>query len=184
VGIAGTLAALVATGEPVLVVCADARARKRALEGRLGGFAIVSYAALAADPEIARPYPHLLALDPPGEAAHEALLDGRMTHLAWGDPELAFAEHVHERDLDLRAPIRALYVGLRDRGEDALAELPPVVAGRALRVLRELGLVDGTAVVPDPRRTQLESSPSFVAFQRRLQERSRWLSSRTERRAA
>src|SRR4051812_12037364 len=31
VGIAGTLTALVATGEPVLVVCADARARRKAL---------------------------------------------------------------------------------------------------------------------------------------------------------
>jgi single-stranded-DNA-specific exonuclease len=183
-GIAGTLASLVASGEPVLVVCGDARARRKALEGRLGGFAIVSWAALARDPEIARPYPHLLALDPPGEAAHEAMLSGRMAHLAWGDPELAFAEHVHERDLDLRAPIRALYVGLRDRGDAALAELPPVVAGRALRVLRELGLVDGTAVVPDPRRTQLESSPSFVAFQRRLQERSRWLTPSRTRQAA
>ena len=58
----------------MLVVCADARARRRALEGRLGGFAIVSYAALARAPEIARSYPHLVALDPPMEAAHEALL--------------------------------------------------------------------------------------------------------------
>ena len=175
-GIAGTLSSLVATGEPVIVVCADARARRRALQGRLGGFAIVSYAALARDPEIARPYPHLVALDPPMEAVHEALLHGRMTHLCWGDPELAFAERVHERDLDLRPALAALYRGLRDHGAEAVQQLPPVVAGRCLRVLRELALVDGTAVVSAERR-HLEDSPSFVAYASRLEARSRWLRS-------
>ncbi len=41
-GTAGVVAALVATGEPVLVVCADARARRRHLAGRLGGFGLAS----------------------------------------------------------------------------------------------------------------------------------------------
>ncbi len=183
-GIAGTIASLVASGEPVLVVCADARARRKGLQGRLGGFAITSYAALARNPETARPYPHVVALDPPAEPAHEALLHdglpGRTTHLAWGDPELAFAVHVHERDLDLRAPLRALYVALRDRGSAALADVPPVQAGRALRVLEELSLVaiEGTELrVPAPSgRTELERSPSFVAYERRLEEGRRWLS--------
>jgi single-stranded-DNA-specific exonuclease len=175
----------------VLVVCADARARKQALDGRLGGFAVISYAALARDPEIARPYPHLVALDPPAEPAHEVLLQdgshGRMVHLAWGEPELAFSVHVHERDLDLRQPLRALYPALRDRGASALADVAPLVAGRALRVLCELGLVrvDGERIdVPSPPgRTELERSPSFVAYQRRLEEGRRWLS-RATRRAA
>jgi single-stranded-DNA-specific exonuclease len=199
-GIAGTLAGLVATGEPVLVVCADARARRQALEGRLGGFALVSYGALARDPEIARPYPHLVALDPPTEPAHEAVLqDGshaRMTHLAWGEPELAFAVHVHERDLDLRQALRALYAALRrahaaggggSGGAAALADAHPVVAGRCLRVLAELDLVrvDGEriAVPPPAGRTALERSPSFVAYERRLEEGRRWLSRATPRAA-
>jgi single-stranded-DNA-specific exonuclease len=181
-GIAGTLAALVATGEPVLVVCADARARKKALEGRLGGFAIASYATLT--PEIRDAYAHLVALDPPGEARHEALLGGRRTHLAWGGPELAFAQHVHERDLDLRTSLRALYADLRARGEDALADAHPLVAGRCLRVLGELGLIEDTTLVENAPRTELERSPSFVAFLRRLEERSRWLTSSESRRAA
>jgi single-stranded-DNA-specific exonuclease len=184
VGIAGTLAALVATGEPVLVVCADARARRKALEGRLGGFAIVSYAALERQPDLVSDYAHLVALDPPAEARHEALLNGRMTHLAWGPPELAFAEHVHERDLDLRTTLRALYADLRARGEHALADAHPLVAGRCLRILGELGLVEGTTLVPNPPRTELERSPSFVAFQRRLEERSQWLSSSAKQQAA
>ncbi|MFL5843982.1 MAG: single-stranded-DNA-specific exonuclease RecJ [Solirubrobacteraceae bacterium] len=183
-GIAGTLAALVAGGEPVLVVAADARARKKALEGRLGGFAIVSYAALAREPELAARYAHLVALDPPHEAAHERLLSGRMTHLAWGEPELAFAGHVHERDLDLRTTIRAFYADLRARGGDALADAQPLVAGRCLRILGELGLVHGTALVEDPPRTELERSASFVAYVRRLEDRSRWLSRSATQRAA
>jgi single-stranded-DNA-specific exonuclease len=182
-GIAGTLAALVATGEPVLVVCADARARRKALTGRLGGFAIVSYAALARDPEIARPYPHLVALDPPMEAAHEALLHGRMTHLSWGEPELAFAERIHARDLDLRPALAALYRGLRDRGEEAIRDAPPIVAGRCIRVLRELGLLDGVRVVDNAAKRDLDQSPSYVAYRDRYQARSRWLRSATPRAA-
>jgi single-stranded-DNA-specific exonuclease len=184
VGIAGTLTALSATGEPVLVVCADARARRKALQGRLGGFAITTYAALARNPAITRPYPHLVALDPPAEPHHEALLHdglpGRMTHLAWGDQELAYAQHVHERDLDLRASLRGIYAALRDRGTVALDDFPPVLAGRALRVLADLSLVaiEGRQVhVPRPNgQVQLEASASFVAYERRLEEGRRWLS--------
>ncbi len=190
-GIAGIVASLVASGEAVLVVCADARARRRALEGRLGGFALCSWAALARDPGLARSYAHVVALDPPTERAHEALLDprgsGPMTHLAWGDPELAFGLHVHARDLDLRPALRGIYAALRDRGPAAVADLPPVLAGRALRVLGELGLVaveGSTIAVPPPAgRTELERSPSFCAYERRLEEGRRWLSPATPRAA-
>ncbi len=186
-GIAGTLAALVATGEPVLVVCADARARRAALEGRLGGFAIASYAALARHPVIAHGHRHLLALDPPTEPVHEALLHGGShggsTHLAWGEPELAFAMHVHERDLDLRGTLRDLYVGLREHGRDALTDVPPVAAGRCLRVLAELGLVRvaaaGIEVPPPAGRTALERSEGFLAYGERLETGRRWLSRET-----
>src|SRR3954451_21150260 len=178
VGVAGTLTSLVATDEPVLVVCADARARRKALQGRLGGFALTSYAALARHPEAARTYPHLVALDPPVEPHHEALLHddlpGRMTHLAWGEQELAFSQHVLERDLDLRASLRGIYAALRDRGAAALADVPPVLAGRALRVLADLFLVEveerRLRVPPPHGRTELERSPSFVAYEQRLEE--------------
>jgi len=187
-GIAGTLASLVATGEPVLVVCADARARRRGLAGRLGGFALVSYAALERDPSIVRPYAHVAALDPPADPGQDALLQEvsrtHTTHLCWGEPELAFAVHVHERDLDLRPTLRALYPRLRDHGAAALADVPPLAAGRCLRVLAELGLVAfghaGAISVPPPSgRTELERSPSFVAYRQRLEEGRRWLSRAT-----
>ncbi|MGZ6706767.1 MAG: single-stranded-DNA-specific exonuclease RecJ, partial [Solirubrobacteraceae bacterium] len=45
-GVAGTIGALVASGEPVLVVCADARRRAQHLTGRLGGFALASWDAV------------------------------------------------------------------------------------------------------------------------------------------
>jgi len=186
-GIAGTLASLVATGEPVLVVAADARARKKALEGRLGGFAICSYENLARDPEIARPYPHLVALDPPTEPRHEALLHdgahGRTTHLCWGEPELAFAAHVHERDLDLNAALRALYPRLRDNGPTALMDFPPVVAGRCLRVLRELDLLVDLQPVANASKRDLNTSASFVAYRTRLEAGRQWLRSAIPRAA-
>ena len=118
-GLAGTLGSLVASGEPVLVVCADVPGRLRGLRDRLGGFALCSWAALERDPALADPFPHLVALDPPAHAHLDALLragDG-WAHLAWGDPELRFAQQITEREYGLRAPLAALYRALRDRGE-------------------------------------------------------------------
>ncbi len=69
---------------------------------------------------------------------------GAMVHLAWGDGEVRFALAVLEATGALRAPAGALYRALRG-GADLSAALaatgPPAVAGRALRVLCELGLV-------------------------------------------
>ncbi|HVW17055.1 MAG TPA: hypothetical protein VHB30_02290, partial [Solirubrobacteraceae bacterium] len=149
-----------------------------------------SWEALAGAPGLAAPYAHLVALDPPAEPAHEAALaaarGGRTAHLAWGEPELAFSAHVHVRDLDLRAPLRDLYRALRDAGHGALADVlaqrPPRQSGRALRVLRELGLVvvdGGSFEVPEPPgRTELERSESFRRCQARLEEGRSWLLSR------
>ena len=100
-----------------------------------------------------------------------------MVHLAWGDGEARFALAVLEATGALRAPAGALYRALR--GGTALpaalsATGPPAVAGRALRVLCELGLVsvDGgrrTAEVPPAARTDLERSPAFRAAAARLE---------------
>jgi single-stranded-DNA-specific exonuclease len=82
-GVAGTLAALVASGEPLLVACADARRRRGHFAGRLGGFAVVGWHALERDPALVEGYAHVLALDPPASDAQAALVDERFT-LAWG----------------------------------------------------------------------------------------------------
>ncbi len=64
-GIAATIAGLVAAGEPVLVLAADAAARERHLRERLGGFALCSYAALVRNPGVADATAHVVLLDPP-----------------------------------------------------------------------------------------------------------------------
>jgi single-stranded-DNA-specific exonuclease len=173
-GVAGTLAALVASGEPVLVACADARRRRGHLEGRLGGFAVAAWHALEREPGLVAQYAHVLALDPPTADTQAALVDERFT-LAWGEPETEYALRAHEAAYDLRPVAAAVYRALRDGAlPDAVAAAPsPAAAGRALRVLDELGLVrvDGAAVALLPaRRTELDASVAFRAYTTRLAE--------------
>jgi single-stranded-DNA-specific exonuclease len=201
-GLAGTLGSLVASGDPVLVVCADVSQRRRGLRERLGGFALCSWDALERDPGLADPFPHLAALDPPPHAHLDALLragDG-WAHLAWGDPELRFAQQITEREYGLRVPLAALYRALRDRGGAEGEELEavlrgepsrprsPALAGRLLRVLVELRLVsldrDRPALtVPAAERTALERSPAFRAYDQRREDALRFLSEQTARAA-
>jgi single-stranded-DNA-specific exonuclease len=173
-GAAGTLAALVASGEPVLVACADARRRRAHLDGRLGGFALVAWPALERDPGILDRYAHVVALDPPAADTQAALVDERFT-LAWGEAESAYALRAHEAGYDLRPVAGAVYRALREGSlESAVAAAPgPAAAGRALRVLAELGLVriDGAgAELLSAARTELERSAAFRAYTTRLAE--------------
>ena len=158
---AGAIAALVASGEAVLVICADARARRRHLEGRVGGFALCSWTALERDRSLAEPYRHLVALDPPATAAQAAALDGAgdRAHLLWGEAERAFAMAALEAGWDLRPHAATLYRALRAGASlpDVLAAAAlPAAAGRALRVLVEVGLVelDRAALTTRPREGQ------------------------------
>jgi single-stranded-DNA-specific exonuclease len=196
-GAAGTIAALVASGEPVLVVCADARRRRGHLEGRLGGFALVAWHALERDPALLSGYSQVIALDPPAASAQAALIDERFT-LVWGEPETTFALRAHEAGHDIRPIAATVYRALRDKAAtpavaataaaspaaaappapdplaDAVAAAPsPAAAGRALRVLAEVGLVriEGrSAVLLPARRTDLEQSAAFGAYAARLAE--------------
>jgi single-stranded-DNA-specific exonuclease len=199
-GIAGTIAALVHSGEPVLVVAADARLRLRHLQPILGGFELCSHDALERDPSLAARAgrtAHVVMLDPP---AGPLRAYGRMTHLAWGPPELRFAEQIHEREYALRASLTATYRALRAAGEAAGEELemllrgdaktprPAALAGRVLRVLAELDLVsldpDGrTVTVPSAERTALERSAAFRAYQQRYEDGLRFLSEVTAKAA-
>ena len=201
-GVAGTISDLVHSAEDVLVVCADVPRRLRGLDGRLGGFELCSHLALERDPALAAGRRHLVALDPPAHAWHAAALEapdaagGGFAHLAWGEPELGFAQKINELELGLRAPLAALYRALRDAGgaageefEDLLRGQPdaprsPSQAGRALRVLTELGLVsldrDLLAAVPAAaERTALERSPAFRAYEARREDGERYLSRAT-----
>ncbi|MDX6719965.1 MAG: single-stranded-DNA-specific exonuclease [Solirubrobacteraceae bacterium] len=196
-GIAGTVGALVASGEPVLVVAADAILRARHLAPILGGFELCSHAALERDPGLARRDAHVVVLDPP---AGPVRARGTMTHLAWGPAELRFAEHIHERQYDLRAALTATYRVLRDAGGAAGEELeallrgdseaprPAVLAGRLVRVLVELHLVSldpdsRTLTVPRAERTALERSAAYRAYQQRYEDGRTWLNRETAKAA-
>ena len=205
-GIAGLLADLVASGETVLAVVAHAPYRARALQPRVGGFAIASWAALEQEPELTAGFAHLVAVDPPG---HPPALDllvrpsgGGRTHLAWGKAELGFARQIHQWDFALRDPLAALYRALRAAGEVRGEALEAVLrgegpqprsgalAGRLVRVLTELDLVvldrEGQALrlTEAPARTSLERSMAHRAYTRRLEDGLKYLTTDTMRQAA
>jgi single-stranded-DNA-specific exonuclease len=192
-GLAGTIHALVASGEPVLVVAAHAALRRRHLEGRLGGFALTSHAALRRDPGLASGFGHVVVLDPPPTPLQ--VVAGPMVHLAWGAPEVDFAVSIHESEHELRAPLTAIYRSLKGKGTAAGEELEaalregdpqrsPVQAGRALRVLEELGLVHldrerRALTVPPAERTSLDRSEAFRAYRARGEDEKRFLTTAT-----
>jgi single-stranded-DNA-specific exonuclease len=202
------LADAVASGEPVLAVCAEVSRRLAGLAARSGGFSLASYHAIERDPGLTARFVHLVALDPPAGAAAAALLEcahpitlatgGAMpwgyAHLAWGEPELRFAEQMHELEYGLRPPLAALYRGLRQRGRAAGEELerllrgdgphgrPARLAGRLIRVLAELELVSLDRDLPalaiaGSAPTALERSPAYRAYAQRHEDGRRYLSS-------
>jgi single-stranded-DNA-specific exonuclease len=194
-GGAGVIAALVASGEPVLVVAADAPLRRAHLAGRLGGFALTDHAALERDPAIVARFAHVVLLDPPPR--EPAIVPGPTVHLAYGEAEISFALSIHEREHGLRAPLTAIYRDLRALGTVAGEELEaalrgqdpqrsPAVAGRALRVLAELGLVSldrdrRTVTVPAAERTELDRSAAYRSYEARREDEERFLRSCTAR---
>jgi len=196
-GIAGTVAALVAAGEPVLVVAADTQLRAQHLAPILGGFELCSHDALRRDPALAGSRTHVVMIDPPAGPVRTL---GAMTHMAWGEPELRFAEQIHERQYALRAQLTVTYRALRAAGGTAGEELeallrgdpqkprPAALAGRLLRVLAELGLVSldpdmRTVSVPAAERTALERSEAYRAYQRQYEDGRRYLTGVTAKAA-
>jgi hypothetical protein len=198
------LADAVATGEPVLALCADVTRRLAGLSSRSGGFALASYHALERKPALAAPFVHVVALDPPAGASAAALLefaDAGYTQLAWGEAELRFAEQMHELEYGLRASLASLYRGLRLRGRAAGEELerllrgggphgrPARVAGRLIRVLAELELVSLDRDLPalaiaGAAPTALERSAAYRAYTRRHEDGRQYLSSARAPRSA
>jgi len=180
----------------VLALVADVPRRIAGLEARAGGFALCSHAALARDPSLAVRFRHLVVLDPPAHAEEAANVRAgapdACTHLCWGEPELRFAEQIHESEHDLRAALVPLYRALRDRGGAAGEELEAVLRGdrlhgrsveqaaRLLAILAELDLVSLDRDLPaltvrDAERTALERSATYRAAAQRAEDGRRWL---------
>ena len=112
-----------------------------------GPMPVVSWAALAARPELAAPFEHLVALDPPSGGIADPLLHVTpRAHLAWGPAEAEFAIAAYRAALDLRPQLTEVYRALRELPQDAPATgleagaprtrpLPP--RGRRLRAPAE-----------------------------------------------
>ena len=186
----------VAAGGEVLGVCSDAPRRLSGLSARVGGFALISYHALERDPVIAERFVHLVALDPPASARARELLagGGGFAHLAWGEPELRFAQQMHELEYGLRASLVAFYRALRLRGRVTGQELehllrgdgpharPARLAARLIKVLAELELVSLDRDLPalaiaGAAPTALERSPAYRVYAQQYEEGRRFLSS-------
>jgi single-stranded-DNA-specific exonuclease len=185
-----------AAGGRVLAVCADVPRRLPGLASRAGGFALASYHGLERRPELVEGFAHVVALDPPsGHEAGLVLLRGEgYAHLAWGDPELRFAQQMHELEYGLRTWLAALYRAIRSQVRVAGEELerllrgdgqqprPARVGGRLIRVLAELELVSLDRDLPalaiaGTAQTALERSAAFRAYTRRLEDGRQYLSS-------
>lgn len=192
-GVAALLVDLVASGERVAVVCADARRRAPALARITSGpVAVVSWDCLAARPALASSYGHLVTLDPPpGPQGIQLLrsLEQGVPYLAWGGGESAYALAAYGHALRLRTQLAELYRRLRDAGpEDVEAILrgPGALRGsgvcaRLVRVLEELGLARCSPaerrleLTAGTARTELERSTAFRAYAGRADAVEAWL---------
>lgn len=188
-------------GGGVLAVVAD---RERRVALAENGVVLADGAALEADPELAAGFEHVVLVDPPAFARHEDLAtrptaDGGYVHLAWGEAEHRFALAMLDEQLARRAVLIAMFRDLREAGESSGPELLAALQGggphlrgaeaaaRCLRVLGELGLVQGSTAggggsvgVVSSEETELERSAAFRAYGARHQEGLKYLKRRKQ----
>ncbi|MFL5832618.1 MAG: single-stranded-DNA-specific exonuclease RecJ [Solirubrobacterales bacterium] len=171
------------------------------LRGRAAaGLALTDFAALERVPEIAGAFEHVVLVDPPRTEADEALAGlpweqaPGFLHALWTDAETEFAGKALAEQWATREGVAATYRALRQTGDshgrrlrEALAgagdhPLCPEAAARRFRVLRELGLLQGSPEggagvvrVVSSVRTDLQRSAAFRAYDERLSEAQRFL---------
>ena len=99
-----------------------------------GGLAVASWEALARRPELAEPFAHLLAMDPPPVPEGVDLLAGApgrgFAELAWGPAETEFTLAYWRHSLGVRAETAVLWRELSARGGLDGPELDRALAGR------------------------------------------------------
>jgi hypothetical protein len=180
------------------VLAAVADTERRAPLAR-EGVRLVDAFSLEAEPELARGFRHVVLVDPPAceRAADLLALPGAgpgYLHHAWGESERRFCLTVLDQHLARRPALIAVFRALREAGDCEGEQLRealggrgtetrrPEAAARCLRVLVELGLVqgtpnagDGTVGVVSSAETELERSRSFRAYSARYKECLRFL---------
>ncbi len=171
------------------------------LEARAdSGLALTDYAALERAPELAASFEHVVLVDPPRGEGDEVLVGlacgegGGFLHAAWTEAELGFAGQALGEQWATREGVAASYRALRQTGDaggrrlrEALSgagdyPLCPEASARRFRVLRELGLLQGSPEggagvvrVVSSVRTDLQRSAAFRAYSDRLSEAQRSL---------
>jgi len=172
------------------------------LSGRAdAGLALTDFAALERAPELAGAFEHVVLVDPPRAEADEVLASAPCTnsspsyfHVLWSEGEVEFAGKALAEQWATREGVAATYRALRQTGDshgrrlrEALVgggdhPLCPEAAARRFRVLRELGLLQGSPEggagvvrVVSSVRTDLQRSAAFRAYDERLSEAQRFL---------
>jgi single-stranded-DNA-specific exonuclease len=204
-GFAGVVGDLLSSGESVLVVCADVYRRRPALELVVAGaargearLALAGWDDLLADPALAEPHAHLVALDPPAARddvdALRAAPGHGFVHLAWGAAEREFALAAARRALAPRDDLIVLYRSLRVaapcsgdrlaallRGDEAHPRSARACA-QLVGILDEIGVVELDLAAAEPTlrvietaRTDLERSERYRACRERLAAAEAWL---------
>ncbi len=179
--------------------CGDeeiARLRARADSG----LALTDYAALERHPELAAGFEHIVLVDPPASEGDELRAglpregDPGFLHRVFTEAENEFAGQALDEQWATREGVAAAYRALRQTGDvkgrrlrEALSggssfPLGPEANARRFRVLRELGLVQGSPEggagvvrVVSSVRTDLQRSSAFRAYSARLSEARRSL---------
>jgi hypothetical protein len=173
-----------------------------------GGVALADWARLEREPGILGGFEHVVLIDPPSSATVEDEVDragpAGFLHLAWGPAEVELSLRIWDSEWPSRPALAEVYRALSQAsvgdgevsGEALRAALDgagahrrsPEVAGRLLRVLVELGLVEarrgpgslpaqGLRVVSSDG-TDLTRSEAFGAYRARHEEGRRYLSRR------
>jgi single-stranded-DNA-specific exonuclease len=198
---AAVIGELASSGEEVLAVVADTWRRWHF--ANLGAH-LADPETLEGDPGLACRFEHVVLVDPPC-FAHIDLLsarpcaDGGYLHLVWGEGEWRISHAALSSRYAQRRELIAVFRDLREAGPLSGEQLRerlrggekqprnPRSAARCLRVLSELGLLEGdenlaegVAGVVSSERTDLERSASFRAYSARYQEGHKYLESRRQ----
>jgi single-stranded-DNA-specific exonuclease len=163
------------------------------------GLALTDYAALERRPELAEAFEHVVLVDPPRSEedqlrAGSACGERGFLHVPWTEAEVEFAGQALAEQWATREGVAATYRALRQTGDargkrlrEALAgsssrPLCPEASARRFRVLRELGLLQGSPQggagvvrVVSSVRTDLQRSAAFRAYSDQLSEAQRFL---------